>query len=204
MTTIAAGRLSETLQDLVDARLDTIDRMLLGRVNRQDRLAIVREVETQIFDLLFQGRHPESLDREDVLAVLARLDPPEAYLPDEATDEVAPARFSGPSRTVRPTQEVQFRLPKASGILGIVSTVMALFAVICYFLAASSAFNGSLDAIAELLFFGSLAVSFTLGLLAVITAARSRLSGGWAIVGLVTGLISMFGTMLGTFAIFAG
>ncbi len=82
MTTIATSPLSETLQSLVDARLDTIDRMLLGRVNRHDRLAIVREVESQIFDLL-QGRDPGPLDRDDVLAVLARLDPPEAYLPED-------------------------------------------------------------------------------------------------------------------------
>ena len=45
MTTTTA-QLSESLQILIDSRLDTIDRMLLGRVSRQDRLAIVREVES--------------------------------------------------------------------------------------------------------------------------------------------------------------
>ena len=52
MTTSVAVPLSESLQALVDSRLDTIDRMLMGRVPRQDRLSIVREVEAQVFDLL--------------------------------------------------------------------------------------------------------------------------------------------------------
>jgi hypothetical protein len=203
MTTIAAGRLSDTLQNLVDARLDTIDRMLLGRVNRNDRLAIVREVETQIFDQLLQGRDPESLDRDDVLAVLSRLDPPEAYLSDEATGEVVPARLRSPSRTVRPTPEVQIRLPKASGIVGIVSVVPGLIAIMCYVILIGSNLSGGLGTLVEFVLFGSIAVTFILGLLAVVLAAMSGLRGSWAITGFVTGLISMLGTMLGTFAIFA-
>ena len=79
--TVATAPISDSLQTLVDSRLDTIDRMLLGRVSRQDRLAIVREVESQIHELLYD-RGSDELTREDVLAVLARLDPPEAYIPD--------------------------------------------------------------------------------------------------------------------------
>ena len=74
--------LSESLQCLIDSRLDTIERMLLGRVARAERLAIVREVESQIHELLSE-RETDELSREDVLSVLARLDPPEAYLPEE-------------------------------------------------------------------------------------------------------------------------
>src|SRR5262249_3180878 len=43
--TIGTAVLSGPLQALVDARLDTLDRMLLGRVPRSDRRAIVDEVE---------------------------------------------------------------------------------------------------------------------------------------------------------------
>src|SRR4051812_8571371 len=50
--TVASIRLTESLQTLIDARLDTVDRMLLGRVPRADRLAIARDLEAQIFDLL--------------------------------------------------------------------------------------------------------------------------------------------------------
>ena len=35
-----------------------------------------------------QERDDEELTRDDVLAVLARLDPPEAYIPDETEDNV--------------------------------------------------------------------------------------------------------------------
>ncbi len=79
---VATAQISESLQMLIDSRLDTIDRMLLGRLSRQDRMAIVREVESQIHELI-QASEGDELTREDVLAVLARLDPPEAYLPNE-------------------------------------------------------------------------------------------------------------------------
>src|ERR1700733_7056428 len=103
--TITTTQLSESLQNLIDARLDTIDRMLLGRVPRADRTAIVREVEGQIYDLL-QERDLESLDRDDVLAVLARLDPPEAYLPEESTCEPNPTvRSVAAPRTIHPARE---------------------------------------------------------------------------------------------------
>ncbi len=203
MTTIAAGRLAETLQTLIDARLDTIDRMLQGRVNRHDRLAIVREVETQIFDLL-GSRDADALDRDDVLAVLARLDPPEAYLPDEATGEVGQVRFASASRPGRVTAGVQARPPRMGGILGIVSIVMGLVVIVLYITLATMPVTGIVGSIAETLFFGNIFGSFVVSLLAVITAAWGRLKGGWAIAGLVTGIVSMLGTVIGTFALFAG
>src|SRR3954451_12809710 len=86
MSTIASVRVPESLQTLIDSRLDTIDRMLLGRLPRAERLEVVREVESQIFELL-QERCSDEPTREDVLAVLARLDPPEAYLPEELERE---------------------------------------------------------------------------------------------------------------------
>ena len=88
MTTITSVQVPELLQALIDSRLDTIDRMLLGRLPRAERLEMVREVESQIFELL-QERCSDEPTREDVLAVLARLDPPEAYLPEELEREAA-------------------------------------------------------------------------------------------------------------------
>src|SRR5262245_45759531 len=94
---LATERLPRHLQRLIDARLDTIDRMLLGRLPRADRLAVARDVESQIHELL--GERPgHELDREDVLAVLAQLDPPEAYVPEEgheATAVLLPSRPAG-------------------------------------------------------------------------------------------------------------
>ncbi len=101
---VATTELSRSTQHLIDSRLDTIDRMLLGRVSRQERLEIVREVEVQIFEQLHE-RGADELSREDVLAVLGRLDPPEAYLPEEAgeagpvpcAEVVEATRQSGPA-----------------------------------------------------------------------------------------------------------
>lgn len=89
--TVATAQISESLQTLIDSRLDTIDRMLLGRLSRQERLAIVTEVESQIHELL-HANDADELTREGVLAVLARLDPPEAFIPDEIDGEQVSAQ----------------------------------------------------------------------------------------------------------------
>ena len=192
--TVATVNLSDTLQALIDARLDTIDRMLLGRVNRQDRLAIVREVETQIHDLL-AGRDSGDLDRDDVLAVLARLDPPEAYLPDESTGEPAPMRrptvVQGPGLGhSRPG-----RISRASGILGLSSLGLLVLAVILTVIAISMGSNSDFLVVS---IFGLAGLAFVLGLLAVVLASFARLRGAMAIVGLVTGILSMLISLFGT------
>ncbi len=115
MTVIASIHVSESLQTLIDCRLDTIDRMLLGRLPRSERVEIVREVESQIFDLLGE-RNSDELTREDVLAVLARLDPPEAYLPDEARSEPLPRRGAA---TALPRQPLRERDPWTGRVSGI-------------------------------------------------------------------------------------
>ena len=96
MAMTASIHVSESLQTLIDCRLDTIDRMLLGRMPRSERVEIVREVESQIYELL-GNQNSDELTREDVLGVLARLDPPEAYLPDEPSSEPPPSA-APPSR----------------------------------------------------------------------------------------------------------
>src|ERR1700730_5334455 len=88
--------LSASLQRLIVSWLDTIERMLLGRAARAERMAIVREVESQIHELLGERDTPEP-SREDVLAVLARLAPPEASLPEEGPTG-SPSPRSGPIR----------------------------------------------------------------------------------------------------------
>ena len=183
MTTIAETRLSADLQGLVDARLDTIDRMLLGRVDRQDRLAIVREVEGQISELL-AGRDGGSLDRDDVLAVLARLDPPEAYLPDEAAPaRPQSARAPVAPRVLVPAREVQgLRVDLTAGVLGIASMAV----IILGSLAAYALNPGAV----EFVLFAAVVLAFVAGPLAVILAAKARFRGGWAVAGLVTGLLS--------------
>ncbi len=71
--------LAPSLQLLVDARLDNIDRALLSTgISRYERRQIVSAVEDQIQELVARIEKDEP-SREDLLRVLASLDPPEAY-----------------------------------------------------------------------------------------------------------------------------
>jgi hypothetical protein len=80
--TTASVSLEPALQALVDDRLDAIDRVLLrAGVSRGERRDIVEEVEAQIHEMLARKTGGES-SRDDVVAVLATLDPPEAYAPE--------------------------------------------------------------------------------------------------------------------------
>jgi hypothetical protein len=76
----AALELPGALRNLVDSRLDTVERALLqGNTPRADRRSILEDIETQIIEMLSAevlGREPT---RADLLRVFTRLDPPEAF-----------------------------------------------------------------------------------------------------------------------------
>src|SRR5262249_42118102 len=123
MMSVATKGFARSTQHLIDSRLDTIDRMLLGRVPRQERIEIVREVEAQIFEQLHE-RGADEWSRDDVLDVLGRLDPPEAYLPEEEAElgAVRSRISSGPQAGRRsPVGRGDSRAGKVSGILGLVA-----------------------------------------------------------------------------------
>jgi hypothetical protein len=194
MMSVASAQLTDSLQGLIDARLDTIDRMLLGRVPRQDRLAIGREVEAQIHDLLHE-RDTGDLSREDVLAVLGRLDPPEAYLSDELPDQHQPTLEHGPrivpsSPTARNNRSI---LARASGILGLSALGMMLLSPLIYL--------GANLLESELILIGGLFLTIIIvlvsGTLAIVLAGVARLRGIWAIVGLASGIISLLSAFAG-------
>lgn len=87
---MTAAELNPELRKLIDARLDAIDRNLVrAEIGWSERRSIVGEVETQIFELL--ARRGPMPAHEDVLAVLASLDPPESYIPDELRSRLADA-----------------------------------------------------------------------------------------------------------------
>jgi hypothetical protein len=86
--------LAAELRNLIDARLDQIEHMLLrANVTYSERRHIVGDVESQIYEML--ARRSESPTRDDVQAVLDSLDPPEAYVPEElrgkADESAAPS-----------------------------------------------------------------------------------------------------------------
>ncbi len=198
-TPIESAILDVNAQALIDSRLDTIERMLLGQVPRADRLAIVREVEAQIHDHLAE-RHSDDTDRDAVLAALGRLDPPEAYLPEEGS---APPRVLALTRgplAARPesgsTPAAAYpgsTMGKLAGILGLVGIGLGLLAggvMFLDFLVLGTEFLG-LGATAVL------GLAGVIGLQAIIFAACARLIGVWPVVGLTTGIITVLGSLSG-------
>jgi hypothetical protein len=190
---VATTDLSRSTQHLIDSRLDTIDRMLLGRVSRQERLEIVREVEAQIFEQLHE-RGADDVGRDDVLAVLGRLDPPEAYLPEDEGDvRPLPLRRSpGPAAGyVPPARGGDLRIARASGILGLVALGLVMLAPSSFVLA---------ELMSSLVLFyilggGALALAFIASILGLVLAIYTRMAGVWAITGVVTAALAMLGTL---------
>ena len=197
MTTATAPTMNPTAlddhaQSLIDARLDTIERMLLGQVPRADRLAIVRDVESQIHDLLAE-RNADDTDRDAVIAALGRLDPPEAYLPDEAGDSPRQARPPGEYRPAQPLRVVarladpakQATTGRVGGIVGIMAWVFLLLAATTFAMAYREQGN-----IFFLVTLGLLLVVNVLGILSMILSAVARLRGPWSVAGLILGITS--------------
>lgn len=191
---VATTELSRSTQHLIDSRLDTIDRMLLGRVSRQERLEIVREVEAQIFEQLHE-RGREEPSREDVLAVLGRLDPPEAYLPEE-DGEVGPVapRVAARARP-RPIPAgsgAADSSAKVSGVLGLVAISMLLLGIPVTF---GLTILLQSEVVLLILGGGVLLLTLVVGIVGIVLAARCRLSSAWAVVGLVNGILSILGAI---------
>jgi hypothetical protein len=191
----ATVRLPETLQALVDARLDTIDRLLLKSVPRQDRLAIVSEVESQIYELL-QERGGDDLSRKDVLDVLAHLDPPEAYLSDESGEDTVTKLETAPER---PTPTAATNSPAygvASGVLGVICLSM-LFLIklmyLCFIATHWVAFGVLMEG---LLLVGLITVPI-MGLVGLVLASFAQLRGKWAVLGFVAGIVSLLCSVAG-------
>jgi VIT1/CCC1 family predicted Fe2+/Mn2+ transporter len=177
-------QLPRELEMLIDSRLDTIERMLVGRVPRQDRLAIVREVESQIYELLQEGEHEEP-SRDSVLAVLARLDPPEAYLPDDTTRNRPGAGSPVSPAGVRmmPVQKPgNLRAAQASGILGLIALFLPLLSPLPY--ALGMALQSEIVMIAG--WGAEILAVLALGVVGIVLGIYSRFKGAWAIVGVVT------------------
>lgn len=187
----ATASLPRTLQLLVDARLDTIDRMLIGWTPRQERLSIVREVESQVLELLHE-RDVEALTREDVLSVLARLDPPEAYLPSEEED---PDTGRVAARTPIPARSSisrSARYARTSGIVGLAAVALVLLSPLVFILAELS----NSEPIAFLLLGGDIVVTMVTSFAAIVIGIVGRRGGGWSAVGLIAGGFGVFCSLL--------
>jgi len=97
---MTAAELNPELRNLIDARLEEVDHILMRvQTGWAERRNIVSEVETQIYELL--SRRSSAPTDEDVRAVLATIDPPEAYIPEEFRDRLSDAP-SGPASPPQP------------------------------------------------------------------------------------------------------
>jgi hypothetical protein len=116
---MSAAELNPELRNLIDERLDAIDRALASaRVSWSERRSIVGEVDTQIFELLF--RRNASPTRDDVIHVLASLDPAESYIPEELRNA---ARAEPPQASPSLLQKLSVHSKK---LLEFVSAALAL------------------------------------------------------------------------------
>jgi hypothetical protein len=191
------AQLSTALQSLIESRLDTIDRMLLARVGRGERLAIVREVESQIDELLGE-RETDELSREDVLAVLGQLDPPEAYLADEVEGERrVEMRTAAPQAERVERQGGRRGAARASGLLGLGALFGLVLLVLSYFVAV--AFNSETPLLVGVGF--SIPCTFVCSVLSIALGIYARKSGVWALVGIITGSLALLFWSLALFVL---
>ncbi len=206
MPNSTATLLEPDLQKLIDARLDTIDRMLMGRVPRTDRQAIIKEVESQIEELLSE-KESDALGPEEILELLARLDPPEAYLvagdpEDLPRTPLLRALSSAHAKPGRKQGGSANRLALAAGIVGILSLLFALtLPLATYLLALALQSEGVL--------FGGLVLTVLLGLstgiFALVAGTITLSKGAWPIVGIVTAALAVIVSLASTaFMIFIG
>jgi hypothetical protein len=205
MSTAEMSMTTNTARALIDARLEAVERALIGRLSRSERLDIVGEVESRIDELLRErcgsGIEPT---REDVLAVLARLDPPEAYLDFESGEETRQPSFeramNRPGSATFVNDDKLKRRSLYGGICGIVGVVFALISpgFILLSVNTNSAF---------FLYFGFGGCVFTcmtMGAAAIVLSAMGELRSGWSIAGLVLGVISALLSLIGLFLMMLG
>ena len=125
--------LPTTLRQMIDARLDNIERALMTKgTPRGDRRQILSAIEDQILEMLGQAAGGEP-SRDDVLSTLAKLDPPEAYL--ELTESELPifAATSSADRLGHPQATNTFNASNGLNTLAIISFVLTCFAGIGLF-----------------------------------------------------------------------
>jgi hypothetical protein len=134
----AALELPNGLRNLVDSRLDAIERALMqGNTPRAERRSILEDIETQIIEMLSAETQGHEPTRADLLRVFTRLDPPEAFAGEqsESARQVGIVRGSAP--TAHLARSVTTPGYSATGILACVGglVTLALGLLLCAFTA---------------------------------------------------------------------
>jgi hypothetical protein len=201
--------LPEALRSLIDNRLDSIERVLMqGNAPRVERRSILDDTETQILEMLWAEAGDHEPTRSDLLRVLGRLEPPEAF----AGEHVESTPFARKARGERgallgPCEGVSITKPTYStiGILacvgGLVTLVFNLPATVFSFLVLEEEIIGF--ALTGFLVMVGLP-ALVLGVLYAIALAQSRgrLRGlTCAAIGITALPISAFGLLGGFLAV---
>ncbi len=194
----AETELEPCLRILIETRLDILDRILLGRVSRGDRLSILREVELQIEELVLQ-KDQSTMTRADLLEILGRIDPPEAYLPDDLEEyEPRSARrryVAAPLLRVRPAPTPAPK-PSRTGMLG---GILGLSSLVVLFLLSALSLGAAMLLESEPVFFIGLFLASVLGVTggvaSLILGIIGRNQGALAIIGIVSGTFSIIASL---------
>lgn len=178
-----------TTQQLIDQRLDAIDRALLGLVPRGERLAMVAQVESRIRDLAAEEPVNETCVAQRAISL---------GLSDAGEVDGASALDQAPiaSRSTRIARRKLSRLALAAGVLGIIAAALFFLTPIIYFIVAMV--GEMTDEMIAIGLLGAHTVTIAVGGLAAVALGiaalvqlrrRSRnLAGyGWAVTGLCTG-----------------
>lgn len=183
-----------SLQKLVDARLDNIERALMFTdTTRAERRQIVSAVEEQILEMLERLSRDEP-SREDVLSILAQLDPPEAYVGTVASHPLLSPGRDVPSSALHPNGTAS---AKFNGLAIAAVTLATLSAV-------AAAGWWLLDLPGLILVFLFAFPASVLGIVAIcqVSGSRKHQKGLWmAIVGAASPAISLAITSLAYMAL---
>lgn len=141
---MTAAELSPELRNLVDARLDAIERVLIRvELPYSERRHILGEVESQIFELL--SRRSVTPSAEDIAAVLNSLDPPASYIPEELRGKLGNVPEAKIPPQVQGPRLSRLALGSAAGLAGtLLLTLPILVAAGPHDLAAALTFLGVL------------------------------------------------------------
>jgi len=189
------------VQQLIEQRLDVIDRALLGLLPRQDRLAAIAHIETRLHEVAAAS---------PALAASQPAPPQGPALTDAAYSNMAMETLaflpnphftgSGPGGMVPATPKKWSRLALSAGVLGILSLVLLLAVPVTYF--TLEMLSEVLGEVVAIVLMGTHAVTVAIGGIAAVALGiaalvslnrrREQLVGhGWAIAGLCTGPLPM-------------
>jgi len=190
---------SSAVQQMIDSRLDAVDRALMGLLPRNDRLETVAQVEKRIRELAAADSAVEA----NLQAQVEHAKPDDLARLGEGAERGQFSSASQPltstiGRMTSPSRLKQSALALSSGISGIMALLLLFVSPIAFFAISSL---GS-DEVVSLVLLGALvaavaiggAAAVVLGVAALVRLNRraDRLVGhGWAITGLCTGPLPM-------------